>query len=172
MSLGPLLRRENLPKAPWSVSLDDLETITDVLLRPATFLHYIIRRQVLLLQPNIESGDELGFLERYLATSLLEEQSGFYAYDNVMIDPSSKTIDAFEQGKVADPTTEPPNQKVVPEVLMLVDKLAERRRAGWIRASLILLDFAAAFAKSTSGNDEACGSRGSRTRSRAEGTNR
>ncbi len=127
-------------RAPWSVSLDDLEIITDVLTRPAEFLHYITRREAYLPHAHIQNGDELGFLEAYLRTSLREDPTTFVGHDQVMMDPSSKTIDSFENAKGAGETVSPPEHKIPIEIAMLLDVLAQTQPAGWISASLTLLD--------------------------------
>jgi Holliday junction resolvase-like predicted endonuclease len=126
--------------APLTVSLDDLEVLADVLTRPAMFLHYIARREVYLPYTHIQNGDELGFLEAYLRTFLREEPSQYQGFDHVLMDPSSKTIDAFEHARGAGEAAPLPQPQIPSEVLTLLDNLAAVRPAGWLAASFMLLN--------------------------------
>jgi hypothetical protein len=127
-------------RAPWTVSIDDLEVITEILTRPAAFVHFISRREVYLPHSNIQNGDELGFLEGYLKTSLREEPDTFAQYDAVQMDPSSTTIDAYENAKGAGEAASPPEQQIPQEVAALLDALANERPGGWLAASMLLLN--------------------------------
>lgn len=128
------------PTAPLTISLDDLEVLTDLLVRPSMFLHYIARREAYLPHINLQNGDELGFLEAYLRTLLREDPSQYQQFDNVLLDPSSKTIDAFEQGRAAGEDVPPPQPALPSEALALLDNLAAARPPGWLAASFILLN--------------------------------
>lgn len=127
-------------RVPWSVSVDDLEAIADVLSNPASFLHYVARREVYLPHPGIQNGDELGFLEEYLRSALRNDPKDFGGYDSVMLDASSKTVDAFENAKGSGAVVAPPRQNIPEEVATLLNKLASDRPKGWLSASLTILN--------------------------------
>lgn len=123
----------------WTVALDDLETITDVLVRPAQFVHYIERREEILRAPNVEGQDELGFLEWYLHTSLREIPGSDSEGPRVMMDATSAAIAAFEQAKGQGEHRSPPAQAVPAHIMELVDALAASRLPGWLDGGIALL---------------------------------
>lgn len=126
-------------RAPLTLSIDDLEVIADILTRPAPFLHYIKRREAYLPHPHIQNGDELGFLEQYLRTSLREDPATFGEFTNVHLDPASPSIDAFEHAIGAGEVVPLPQQQLPAEVDALLDALNESRPNGWLQASFALL---------------------------------
>jgi Holliday junction resolvase-like predicted endonuclease len=132
--------RQGKPDSPWTVSLDDLEVITDILTQPSAFLHYIKRRQSYLAHPHVKNADELGFLEGYLLTSLRDDPASLRGYTDVLLDASSTSIDTYENGKAKGQNPPRPEQKIPAEVKMLLDRLSEARPSGWLTASLMLLD--------------------------------
>jgi|GEM_PF-5761936 len=136
--LGSLVTR-GADDVPWTVAMDDLETVTDVLTRPAQLVHYLERRQAILRVPAISGQDELGFLEWYLKTSLREVPDDFGDAPNVMMDATSTTIDAFESAKARGEDPPVPTQDVPEPVLRLIDRLAASRRDGWLDAGIVLL---------------------------------
>ena len=54
----------------WSVSLNDLRVITEILDQPAVFLHYLLRRLELNGLRNVHARDELDFLMHYVRQGL------------------------------------------------------------------------------------------------------
>ncbi len=54
----------------WSVSLNDLRVVVDILDSPSLFLHYLIRRMDLNALRNIHSRDEIDFLMHYVERGL------------------------------------------------------------------------------------------------------
>ncbi len=132
--------REGNPDPPWTVSVDDLDIIAEILNRPAEILHYIRRRQAYLHHPSLRNPDELGFLETYLQTSLQDDPTRFKGYTHVMLDPASPTIDAYGNGRAVGAAVVAPIHKIPQEVARLLDKLSETRPNGWLDASISLLD--------------------------------
>jgi hypothetical protein len=128
------------PHPPWTVSVDDLDIIVEILNRPAEILHYIKKRQTYLRHPSLRNPDELGFLETYLQTSLQDDPTRFKEYTHVMLDPASPTIDAYGNGRAVGAAVVAPMHKIPQEVARLLDKLSETRPNGWLAASISLLD--------------------------------
>jgi Holliday junction resolvase-like predicted endonuclease len=126
-------------RTAWTVSVDDLEVVVDILARPAQFIEYVECRDELLNMTQVQNVDELGFLEAYIANGLQVDTSQFGIYDNVLMEADSKKIDEFEHAKGRGVTLERPERKLPDEVVEVLDQLASRRPAGWLDASLRLL---------------------------------
>ncbi len=145
--LGSLVTRGG-EDVPWTVAMDDLETVTDVLTRPAQFVHYLEGREAILRVPAISGQDELGFLEWYLRTSLREVPQQFGDAQVVMMDAASPTIDAFGNAKARGEDPPVPPQALPELVLRLVDGLAAARCDGWLDAGIALLEMPHALQRS------------------------
>lgn len=131
------------PKAPLSLSLDDLEVVTDILTLPSLFLHYVARREVYASCLNVEIGDELGFLETYLRDLLHDDPSKYGDFDHVMMDPSSKAIDDFEHARGAGEDVSPPKPAIPDQLRTLLENLADLRTPSWLAVSFVLLNLIA-----------------------------
>ena len=80
---------------PWSVSLTDLDTITEILNRPEQFLHFIKRRLRIEYISSEVLGDELDILGFYLSQGLYFESSEFKNTDSVMLSGMSHAVDKY-----------------------------------------------------------------------------
>lgn len=126
-------------RTAWTVSVDDLEVVVDILMRPAQFIEYVECREALLNITQVQNVDELGFLEAYIVYGLQTDTSTYRTYDNVLMEAGSKKIDEFEHAKGRGVISPMPARKLPSEVLEVLDQLANRRPAGWLDASLYLL---------------------------------
>ncbi len=131
------LQRTSRPA--WTVSVDDLETIVDVLTMPAQFIEYVERRKQIINMPIVQSVDELAYLERYVRNGLRLDPSEYDGFDSVLMDASSRTIDAFENAKGRGEEGPPPACKLPKEVAELLCELERQRPTGWLPASLLAL---------------------------------
>lgn len=91
---------------PWSICLGDLDIVTQILLSPARFLHYIIRRQQVERTPFQVAADEMDYLGFYLSHGMRFELSDVdtEGMDRVALSGFSDEIDRwvfekFELGK-------------------------------------------------------------------------
>lgn len=135
---GLLSVPERYESIAWTVSVDDLETIADVLDIPSEFVHYLERREALIRNRNVGGVDELGFLEHYLHNGLGTTYDGEDA--RVIIDPTSAEIDAFEFAKSRGLSTPKPVSRIRQEVRAFCSSLERSGLPGWLEAAALLLD--------------------------------
>ncbi|HXC32852.1 MAG TPA: hypothetical protein VNZ56_10280 [Verrucomicrobiae bacterium] len=93
---------------PWSLSLGDLDVITQVLNSPAHFIHYLLRRLEVERTPFQVQADEMDFLGFYLSHGLNFGTADFEGYDAVGLSGMSDDVDQwvferFECGKPVPP---------------------------------------------------------------------
>jgi hypothetical protein len=93
---------------PWSLSLGDLDVITQVLTSPAQFLHYVLRRQRVEETPFRINADEMDLLGFYLSHGLRFDLEEFVGMDDVGLSGMSHDVDRwvyerFELGHQIDP---------------------------------------------------------------------
>ena len=84
---------------PWSLSLADLDALTEVLSTPAYFLHFTTRRlEIEHVSPKV-FGDEMDFLGFYLAQGLNFKSPQFEKMSSVALDNMSHMIDEYMHKK-------------------------------------------------------------------------
>lgn len=100
---------------PWSLSLGDLDVITEVLSSPAQFVHYVRQRQAVEETPFRIDADEMDFLGFYLSHGMRFDMDEFKGMDNVALSGFSDDVDRwiyekFELGRDVDaPRSAMPN---------------------------------------------------------------
>ncbi len=82
-------------KYPWSVSLSDLGTITEIINSPEQFLHYISRRLTIEKTSFHLYADEIDLLGLYLSRGLYFEDGEFAKYDGASFSGLSVEIDQY-----------------------------------------------------------------------------
>ena len=97
---------------PWSLSLGDLDILTQVLGSPPEFLHYILRRREVERTPFAIHADEMDYLGFYLSQGLCFETDEFQGFDLVGLSGMSEDIDRwvyqkFELGRDVRPPRTP-----------------------------------------------------------------
>ena len=80
---------------PWSLSLGDLDVITQVLSSPAQFLHYVLRRRQVEETPFHVDADEMDFLGFYLSHGMRFDMDEFEGMDSVALSGFSEEIDRW-----------------------------------------------------------------------------
>lgn len=153
-----LLSGDNIP---WTVSLHDLDLITELVERPSEFLLYLRRRR----NPNVTlmftATDELDlflyFFEAGLwvepdPTTLREpfpwlgppttsERRRFRSQLPLLITSRTDQLDAWRISKqIAEFPTEPKPKMVESPLAVLVDEIRRRRTFGWLSAGAALLE--------------------------------
>jgi hypothetical protein len=93
---------------PWSLSLGDLDILTQVLGSPAEFLHYLLRRRQVEWTAFAIHADEMDYLGFYLSQGLCFEADQFQGLDLVGLSGMSNDIDRwvyekFELGRDVRP---------------------------------------------------------------------
>jgi hypothetical protein len=97
---------------PWSLSLGDLDMLTQVLGSPAEFLHYLLRRRQVEWTAFAIHADEMDYLGFYLSQGLCFETDEFQGLDLVGLSGMSNDIDRwvyekFELGRDVRPPRPP-----------------------------------------------------------------
>lgn len=124
----------------WSIFINDLRIVADIVRTPAEFLHYWLWRARLPLGSRIEAVDEIDVF----ATFLLREQ--FRELDqapvgHVVVTGSSTHFDDYYLGQTGHgPPAKKPRMFTVPPVERFVRLLSTSRPDGWLEAAGICLD--------------------------------
>ena len=97
---------------PWSLSLGDLDVVTQVLDTPAQFLHYVQRRREVEATPFRLHADEMDYLGFYLSHGMRFDAEEFKGADAVGLSGFSDDVDRwvyekFELGHQAPPPRPP-----------------------------------------------------------------
>ncbi|MGA7794548.1 MAG: hypothetical protein WCA19_16050 [Candidatus Acidiferrales bacterium] len=97
---------------PWSLSLGDLDIVTQVLSSPAQFLHYVLRRRQVEGTAFEIHADEMDFLGFYLSQGMVFSAKDFEGMNDVGLSGFSYDVDRwvhekFELGHVLDPPRAP-----------------------------------------------------------------
>jgi hypothetical protein len=127
---------------PWSLSLGDLDVVTQVLSSPAQFLHYLLRRRKVEATPFKVQADEMDYLGFYLSHGMRFDGDVFEGMDSVGLSGMSDEVDQwvyekFDLGHNVNPPQTPP-------VGGFSDFLADVERTGddhAVDCALTLLDF-------------------------------
>ena len=126
-------------RAPWIVDIHSLETICDLVERPAQLVHYVMRRQRSNRQ-RIWAMDELDFFMKYLDDGLFfddQDLSGAFMQLNSHTDP----LDAYLYGERGlSPQTRRPRQKLNRATRDLLDAIAATESPGAIEAQVMILE--------------------------------
>jgi hypothetical protein len=93
---------------PWSLSLGDLDVLTQVLTSPAEFLHYALRRGQVERTTFEVHADEMDYLGLYLTQGIRLDVDDFAGMDHVALSGFSSEVDRwvhekFELGRNVDP---------------------------------------------------------------------
>jgi hypothetical protein len=97
---------------PWSLSLGDLDIITQVLTSPAQFLHYALRRKQVESTPFQVHADEMDYLGFYLSHGMRFDIDEFDGMEDVALSGFSGDVDRwvyekFERGQNINPPQSP-----------------------------------------------------------------
>jgi hypothetical protein len=93
---------------PWSLSVGDLDIVTQVLDSPAQFLHYVLQRRKVEGTPFQVLADEMDYLGFYLSHGMRFDNQDFEGMDQVAISGFSTDVDRwvfekFERGQDVKP---------------------------------------------------------------------
>lgn len=127
----------------WSVSLNDLRVIVEILDQPAVFLHYLIRRFDTDQLRNVEAPDELDYMMYYLLQGLFfRGKNKLKEHENLTIGRYTDDLDQYyrrKQGQ-ADKGAKP---RVMhgPHTQRFLELLEKWQPKGWMTAALHFLEF-------------------------------
>jgi hypothetical protein len=80
---------------PWSLSLSDLDIITQVLSSPAQFIHYLLRRRQVEATPFQVQADEMDYLGFYLSHGMNFDLDDFKGMDDIGLSGFSDDVDRW-----------------------------------------------------------------------------
>jgi hypothetical protein len=154
---------------PWTISLHDLRIITELVERPAEFLLYLRRRTEPDVTRRFHAVDELDFFLEFFATGLYVEpdpdrvqaelpQFGepsvaskrrFKNQRLTFLTSRTDQLDAWYFYRLGARQTPAPKPRFNPDpqLVILVDALANQRKQGWLRVGTTLLDASGALQK-------------------------
>ena len=127
---------------PWSLSLADLDVLTEILSTPVHFLHFATRRLGIEHMSREIFGDELDLLGFYLAQGLFFELPEFMEIDGVMLAGMSHTIDKymFEKHILGDSVAKPATP-MPPGFAELINGILSTGAAYRVDVAMAILDF-------------------------------
>ena len=127
----------------WSVSLNDLRVIVELLDQPALFLHYLTRRVDLNCLNRISSRDELDLLMHYIERGLFfREQNEPKENQEIMITSWTQRLEQYyrRMDGIAQ-SGKKPVLKLGRRTKQLLDSLEMIRPKNYLSASVAILDF-------------------------------
>ncbi|MEY2485961.1 MAG: hypothetical protein QOH39_1609 [Verrucomicrobiota bacterium] len=128
---------------PWSVCLDDLRVVVEILDRPSLFLHYLIRRVRLNDFPKVHASDELDYLMNYVYQGLFfETDPNYEKFDELTLADHTQELSRYYQRLQgwAD-SGKKPRVRLSSRVRRFLDMLEIRRPRHFSTAALALLDY-------------------------------
>jgi len=129
---------------PWALSLFELELISDLTEYAAMLIHFLRRRSRLNVLKRVDASDELDWWMYYLERGLYFDRQleGPESPDVIHLMSMTDPLDAyylFTRGQRTKPAKKP-RQRLPRELRALLDCLNERKLAGYIEASVALLE--------------------------------
>lgn len=140
--LGEAGLASNVDKC-WSVSLNDLRVIVDILDQPALFLHYLERRLDVNVLRNVEARDELDYLMHYVKQGLFfREANKPTDGEHVMLAGFTDELDQYY--RKLEGISDKGEKPVVPvgkRTEKLLSRLQATRPKHWASGCIQLLEF-------------------------------
>ena len=127
---------------PWSVFLNDLRVISEILESPSEFLLYLKRRLRANDYPQFQSPDELDFLMYFLRDGLYLEENWIESYGIFSLHAYTEDLDryySYQAGTVA--SGEKPRLQIPEEYKTLVRGIEDTGKIGFSEVSTTLLSF-------------------------------
>lgn len=127
----------------WSVSLNDLRVIVDILDQPALFLHYLVRRLDINILRNVEARDELEYLMHYVKQGLFFRKTNAPAADeSVMLAGFTEELDQYYRKLegISDKGAKP-CVTIGKRTQKLLSRLQSAKPEHWVSGCVELLEF-------------------------------
>jgi hypothetical protein len=127
----------------WSVSLNDLRVITDILDQPAVFLHYLLRRLDVNVIRRVQARDELDYLMHYVRQGLFfREGNAPKDSEEIMLSGFTEVLDQYYR-RVQGLTDKGDKPTVALGILtqQVITLLQTQRPPHWLTGCLALLEF-------------------------------
>jgi hypothetical protein len=126
---------------PWSVYINDLRVISDIVGNAAEALHYLIWRSRLPLGDRVIASDELDVFNAFLlsedfVTPLEEGEVG-----RIVVGGSTVDFDDYYMGEIGKgPKARKPRKFSIPLIQKFVGRLSNERPTGWLEAAGVCLE--------------------------------
>jgi hypothetical protein len=129
-------------RPPLLFNLHDLEVICDIAEPPSLIPHFFQRRALLAERRIFHASDELDYFMFYLGQGLImDEFEGGETWDEVQIGNQTDELEAYYWSKEGLRSPAPkPKRKFPLEIRDILEFLDRKRPAGFISASMLLLD--------------------------------
>jgi len=127
----------------WSVSLNDLRVIIDILDQPAAFVHYLLRRLDLNILRTVRAKDELDYLMHYVRQGLFfRESNAPKQNEQVMVSGFTEELDQYyRRVQGVSERGEKPRINFGERTERIIAMLQKTRPVHWISGCLELLEF-------------------------------
>ncbi len=127
---------------PWSVFINDLRIISEIVESPSIFLHFLQRRITANDYPQFEAADELDFFMYYLHDGLYLQAKYYQQFDLLGVTGYTEDLDRyydFLAGRVS--SGEKPILEISDEYKRLVSLIEATGKLGFTDVTTVLLDF-------------------------------
>ncbi|MDD5313118.1 MAG: hypothetical protein PHO26_08815, partial [Dehalococcoidia bacterium] len=126
---------------PWTISLNDLRAIAEIIEHPVEFIHYLKSRIKANDIEQLQFYDELDYLMVYLKEGLYIDSKKIIEFTQVTPIGYTEELDSYFMYKEGLRSKVPkPKQHIPPNLEKLITMLEKNKPLGFIRAALILLD--------------------------------
>lgn len=128
---------------PWSVCLDDLRVVVEILDRPSLFLHYLIRRVRINDLPKVHARDELDYLMNYVYQGLFfETDPGYKKFDELVLADHTRELSRYYRRIHGFGSSgKKPRVRLSGRVKQFLDLLERARPRHFTTAALALLEY-------------------------------
>jgi hypothetical protein len=127
---------------PWAVSLNDLRVITEIIIHPTIFLHYLVRRLEVNSYEAITVTDELDLFGHFLAQGLyFKEDEMVRTNDKVVLDGFTEDLDAYYRTEEQSTSIKKPRYPLPAHLEELIGILERLRPRHFSTAALQILAY-------------------------------
>lgn len=128
---------------PWSISLDDLRVVVEILDRPSLFLHYVIRRVRINDFPKVTAKDELDYLMNYVYQGLFfETDPNYEKCDELLLGDHTRELTRYYQRLQGFGTSgKKPRPRLPGRVKQFLDLMERSRPRHFTTAAIALLEY-------------------------------
>lgn len=130
------------PDVCWSLSLNDLRVIADILDDPIPFLHYVSRRLDINKLRTVEAHDELNYLMHYVEFGLFFEGSNrLKENESMLLSGFTENLDQYyRKVEGISDIGEKPRVKIGKNTVAMIQLLTASRATGSVSTCIELLD--------------------------------
>lgn len=137
----------NVGAAPvWTISVDDLRVIADVIDNPLVFCHFLEQRAKAFSSPALQTDDEIDHLALYLSHNHYSTYAEDFKFDNPLRwHGYRKELDEYFSAKISGEPVALPKQAIPLRLKEIVEVLARSDIPGRCKAAAWILDMGGEF---------------------------